>query len=166
MSDFSWMGLLNKLLNLAVLVGVCGYLFKKHAFPAIKGALDSRKRLLSDLKKEVSDLQEKTDALSQQTAQAQARATFLLGRIEEWKKALQQQQYDRSQDAQKTEQASRAYLQKRAEGLCQEYMKRDLVREIVERTEQEVRTFFADKKNQNQYITQHLKLLSQRKSRG
>ncbi len=166
MSEFSWVGLVNKLLNVAVLGAACVYLTKKYAYPYIKKSLEERTTRILGLKKEAVDLQEKSTLIARQTAESQLRAKHLLGKIGLWKEALIMQEKERSAERQRIEQASHVYLKMRADGLCHEYVKRTVTAEVFTRTEKELRDFFADKKHQEQYLGVLIKTLGKRGARG
>lgn len=166
MSEFSWVGLINKLLNVAVLGAACVYLTKKYAYPYIKKSLEERTTRILGLKKEAVDLQEKSTLIARQTAESQLRAKHLLGKIELWKEALTLQEKERNSERQRIEQASHGYLKMRANGLCHEYLKRTVTAEVFSRTEKELRDFFSDKKHQKQYLATVVTALKKRGSRG
>lgn len=59
MSSFSWGMLLNKLLNLGVLVGACSYLISKYFSPYIKKSLKLREERLFLLEQEAVEFRVK-----------------------------------------------------------------------------------------------------------
>lgn len=166
MSSFSWVGLINKMLNLAVLGAACVYLAKKYAYPVIKKNLEHRDARVLDLKRELVSLQEKGASVTQQTAEHRTHAAYLLGKMRVWKEALEMQKKERDSEQSRIQAASNVYLKMRAEGLCHEYLKRTITTEVFERTEKELREFFSVKKHQNQYIATHLTILKKRGQRG
>ena len=166
MSEFSWVGLINKLLNVAVLGIACIYLVKKYAYTYIKKSLEERATRVLELKKEAFDLQEKSTLIAHQTAESQLRAKHLLTKIELWKEALKAQEKENNLERQRIEQASLVYLKMRADGLCHEYVKRTISMEIFARTEKELRDFFLDKNHQKQYLESLIRIVEKRGERG
>lgn len=163
MASFSWMGLVNKVLNLGVLVGACVYLAKKYAIPYIKKSLEEREFRILELKTEAAFLQEKNVTITRQTSDIQTQAVHLLGKITIWKEALKKQEEERRHERLRVEQISQEYLKARASGLCSEYVKRVVVPEVFPRTEKRLRDFFSKEEHQKAYMATCLRALVEKK---
>lgn len=57
----------------------------------------------------------------------------------------------------KIEENSLEYLKKRADGLCQEFLKRDVMPQVFLKTKEQVLVFFASESAQKDYIAHSLK---------
>lgn len=121
---------------------------------------------LIDLKKEKIDLQEKIAEIIQGTQAKQVYATQLLGKIQMWKTVMEERERARDAEQKMLEQKSLEYLQRRADGLCQEYLKREVMPQIFSETKSQLFDFFTHKNAQKQYLDKCLKGLVRENGRG
>ena len=138
MSSFSWGMLLNKLLNLGVLIGACSYLVSKYLSPYIKKSLKLREERLFLLEQEVVELRVKKTDIMQAVEVQKAYAEQLLGKIQLWKNMMEEREEANAFERKKTEENSLEYLKKRADGLCQEFLKRDVMPQVFLETKEQV----------------------------
>ncbi len=156
MSSFSWPILFNKLLNLGVLVTTCIYLAKKYLSPYIKKSLKHREEQIFLLEQEVLGLRvKKTDSIREMDEQ-KAYAAQLLWKVQLWKNVMEERCILQDQERTIIEKKSLEYLKKRADGLCHEYLKREVIPQIFAQTKEQVLTFFVDEKIQKKYIATSL----------
>ncbi len=153
MSDFSWWAFGNKVANLAVLIGGCGYLAKKYVVPYVLEELARRKKELSDLDaRSLQLIQERQDTL-EATAAKEAYAQLLLAKIEQWKEVMNSKEALYDSERKQQDLKSAIYLKMRADGLCHELLKKQVFPVVIAQTRQQVLSFFKDSQHQKEYQT-------------
>ncbi len=166
MSSFSWGMLVNKLLNLGVLIAACAYLFAKYLAPYIKKSLKEREERLFILEQEVVELRLRKADVSRETEEHKTHAAQLLGKVQLWKRVMEERENVYVAEREQTEKNSLEYLKKRADGLCQESLRREVIPQIFAQTKEQVRTFFTNEKAQREYVVLSLKVLAKENRRG
>jgi hypothetical protein len=157
MSEFSWGVLINKLLNLGMLIVACAYLVKKYLAPYIKKSLKQRAERLFALEQEAVELRVKKAEIMREMEEQKIQAEQLLWKIQLWKNVMEERENVYAIERKQIEKNSLEYLKKRADGLCQEFLRREVIPQIFIQTQEQVRHFFADEKTQKEYITAALK---------
>jgi hypothetical protein len=160
MSSFSWGMLINKLLNLGMLIVACAYLVRKYLAPYIKKNLKQREERLFALEQEAVELRVKKAEVVRETEDQKAYAQQLLWKVQLWKNVMEERENVYAIERQEIEKKSTEYLKKRADGLCQEFLRREVIPHIFAQTKEQVLIFFADEKIQRQYVATSLKALA------
>jgi hypothetical protein len=166
MSSFSWGVLLNKLLNLGVLIGACWYLVSKYFTPYIKKNLKLREERLFLLEQEAVAFRIKKTETVRETEEQKVYAEQLLGKIHLWKNMMEEREALNDVERKKTEKNSLEYLKKRADGVCQEFLKREIMPQVFLETKEKVLTFFVSEEAQKKYIAHSLKVFAKREEHG
>lgn len=166
MSSFSWWGLLNKLLNLGMLVGGCSYLVSKYLTPYIKRNLKLREERLFLLEQEAVELRMKKTEVMQEMEEQKAHAAQLLGKIQVWKNMMEEREELNASEKKEIEKKSLEYLKKRADGLCQEFLRREVMPQVFLETKEKVIAFFVSEEVQKEYVARSLKVLGKGDGRG
>ena len=166
MSDFSWWAFGNKVANLAVLIGGCGYLAKKYLVPYVLEELAHRKKELSDLDaRSLQLIQERQETL-EATAAKEAYAQLLLAKIEQWKEVMNSKEALYDSERKQQDSKCSVYLKMRADGLCHELLKKQVFPVVIAQTREQVLSFFKDAQRQKEYQDALLKGLLKMTSSG
>ena len=166
MSSFSWGTLINKLLNLGMLIAACAYLVAKYLAPYIKKSLKQREEHLFALEQEAVELRVKKAEVIREMEDQKAYAQQLLWKVQLWKNVMEERENVYAIERKEIEKKSLEYLKKRADGLCQEFLRREVIPHIFTQTNEQVLVFFADEKAQREYVTSSLKVLIKENVRG
>ncbi len=166
MSSFSWGMLINKFLNLGMLIAACAYLVKKYLAPHIKKSLKLREERLFTLEQEAVELRVKKAEVIREIEDQKAYAQQLLSKVQLWKNVMEEREAGYEQERKEIEKKSLEYLKKRADGLCQEFLKREVIPSIFTQTKEQVVVFFANEKAQRDYLAISLKVFTKENVRG
>lgn len=166
MSSFSWGALINKFLNLGMLVAACAYIVTKYLAPYIKKSLKQREERLFTLEQEAVELRIKKADVIREMEDQKAYAQKLLWKVQLWKNVMEERENGYAIERKEIEKKSIEYLKKRADGLCQEFLKREVIPHIFTQTKEHVLVFFADEKAQREYVINSLKVLAKESVRG
>ncbi len=159
MSSFFWGALINKFLNLGMLIAACAYLVTKYIAPYIKKSLKQREERLFSLEQEAVELRVKKAEVIREMEGQKAYAQQLLWKVQLWKSVMEGRENVYAVERREIEKKSLEYLKKRADGLCQEFLKREVIPPILIKTREQVLVFFANEKAQRDYVTSSLKAL-------
>ena len=166
MSSFSWGVLINKLLNLGMLVATCAYLVRKYLAPYIKKSLKQREERLFILEQEAVELRLKKAEIIGEIEDQKAYAQQFLCKVQLWKNVMEEREAGYERERKEIEKKTLEYLKKRADGLCQEFLRREVIPHIFLQTKEQVEVFFTDEKTQKAYIATSLKAFAKEAARG
>ena len=166
MSSFSWGSLINKLLNLGMLIAACAYLVRRYLAPYIKKSLKQREEWIFALEQEAVELRVKKADIVREMEEQKVHAEQLLWKVQLWKNVMEDRENVYALERKEIEKNSLEYLKKRADGLCQEFLRREVIPQIFLQTKEQVSGFFSDEKAQKEYIVASLKVLSKESIRG
>ncbi len=166
MSNFSWIIFSNKMANSLMVVGVCCYLVRVYLHPFIKKTMDKRSLFFIDLKNSVISQKEENKILLSAIKAQEAHTVQLLAKMRVWAEVLEQKQTIFCKEESLQAQRLLLYLQKRADGLCQERLKNETFSRVYEKTYQQVTDHFKDKDAHTLYVQTLIAGLAKGDSRG
>ena len=166
MSSFSWGALVNKFLNLGMLVAACAYLVTKYLAPYIRKILKQREEHIFSLEQEAVELRVKKAEVIREMEEQKAYAEQLLWKVQLWKNVMEERDAGYDRERKIIEKNSLEYLKKRADGLCQEFLRREVIPHIFLQTKEQVCIFFANEKAQREYMATSLKVLTNKENVG
>ena len=152
MSSFSWFIFSNKIANSALVLGVCWYLIRTYLQPFIKKTMNDRLAFSVDLQNFAHLQKQENEALLNTIKQYEQEAEQLLKKMHVWNQVLENKKTLELQQAFAQEQRSLAYLQKRADGLCQEHIRHAAFSRIYTQTQEEVVAHFKNEKVHHDYL--------------
>ncbi len=166
MFSFSWWMFLNKCANFLMLFAVCWYFVRKYLSPWARKALEERVSSLNALQEEALDLAKKRVATAEAFEAQEAYAASLLVKIQVWKAAMEVKDHNYKVQEELQEKRCHEYLQRRADGLCQERLKQEMLPRVYEQTREQVITFFKNKEEHVRYVKQLVAGLPKGKTHG
>lgn len=166
MLSFSPWIALNKIANFCVLLLVCWYLVRQRFFPIIRKALEQKALESIKLRETLVDIAQKNSELIQAIDTQEKQTQLLLSKIELWKaKVIEKREQSVAQGV-LLEQKCLIYLKKRADGLCQEQLKREILPLVFKKTRDEVVAFFKEEETQVRYVNDLLTGLPKGRTHG
>lgn len=166
MFSFSPWIAVNKVANFCVLLLVCWYLIRQRLYPVIQKIVEQRAADSGQLRQTLVAIAQKNSELLQAIDAQEKQAQLLLTKIEVWKTTVAVK--EEQADAQRLllEQKCLMYLKKRADGLCQEQLRREILPVVFKKTHAQVVTFFKEEGAQAGYINDLLNGLPKGKMHG
>lgn len=166
MSSFTWWIALNKIANFAMVVAVCWYATKKYLHPFIKKTLDSRLLFTIELQNFIQSQKDENTALVESAKRQEVHAQTLLAKMDRWNQVIAQRNAQYQKEAIAQEQRCLVYLQKRADGLCQERLKKETFARVFRKTHDQVSEYFEDQQKHAAYVKTLLTGLKKGAHRG
>lgn len=166
MSSFTWWIALNKIANFVMVVGVCWYATKKYLHPFIKKTLDSRLLFIIELQNFIQSQKDENAALVESAKVQEARTKTLLAKMDLWNQVIAQRNAQYQKEVIAQEQRCLVYLQKRADGLCQERLKKETFARVFRNTHDQVSEYFEDQQKHATYVKTLLAGLKKGAHRG
>lgn len=161
-----WWIFFNKSANFLLLCGVCAYIVRGYMYPFIRETLQAKALRRTELQEEFEQLlKENNDTIRALDAQKRNTKT-LLEKIELWKSAVALKEREYGVQKAQLEQKCTLYLKERAQGLCQDYLRKATFPKIFKATQEEVQTFFKDTQHQTEYVKKIIVGLSKGKMHG
>ena len=155
-SSYSWWDIANKLANFALLMATLWHLNKKYIYPYIVETFKKRKQYFTDHELRQNELSIAHAAVIQDIEHQQRETKLLLVKIDVWQKNLQQSRKKNAEQRVLIEQQSIEYLKKRADGLCEEQLRQEVVPIVLQLVHERLMNQFAAPVQQKNYIDRSL----------
>jgi exonuclease VII large subunit len=144
--------LLFQLLNVAILLAIGIYIFKKTLAPSFKSKLDQEHLVIQNLHEEHAQLILSQTALEESIILQQQECSALKEKIDQWRNAT----YDRLQEQQQESERMLSLLQQKLVLQERNYSLRQLQKQVapvvIETLEKEFESYFAQPENRDNYL--------------
>ncbi len=150
--------LLFSLLNVAILVAIFGFLFKR-SVPTLKAALEAQKEIEADIHDEHHNLILSQNHLDESTRHQEEECVKLLGKINQWKASVASVTRGRESEAVVEQQELEKKLARQSDEYSLDMMYKKVSPQVVAELEASLRTYFSDEKNAHAYVDRFIKEL-------
>jgi hypothetical protein len=149
-----------RILNFGILIYLFAYIFKNYILKNIKEQISLKNTYLYNLKKRCSDLKERSHELDNEVKTQEQLSQNLLEKVKKWKSKFEQREKEKLQEHVALQQKINENLKIQEENVTLDYIKKDILPEVISNAETKLKKDFELTENVKNYENKLIEFLN------